>query len=134
MRAFINKTLLEKVTKVETAMKDIENKFKCNECNFRTSSDQGLKSHITKKHKELNRKEENLKFPRPCDFCDEEFKNKREMNKHMIVPFWANISDSILLDFSFVFLENSFIEKIQGKNLKQLNHLFYSQNEHYKKC
>ena len=50
------------------------------------------------------------------------------------IHFGANIRDSISLDFSFVFLENSFIEKIQRKNLKQLNHLFYPQNEHSNKC
>ena len=71
-------------------MKDIEHKFKCNECDFRTVSEQGLKSHMTRKHKEV-RKEENLKFPRTCDFCEEEFKNKREMNKHMRMHSYTHV-------------------------------------------
>ena len=42
--------LEEKANRIEVSLKHCENKFKCKECKFTTASEQGLKSHVTKKH------------------------------------------------------------------------------------
>ena len=35
---------------LENTTEDVEYKFKCAKCKFSTSSEQGLKTHMTKKH------------------------------------------------------------------------------------
>ena len=60
----------------------IGNKFKCEKCKFVSNSEQGLKTHVAKKHKSEKKKEIILKFPVSCELCDKELKDKREMLKH----------------------------------------------------
>ena len=78
-----NEIMSEKLNKVELLQKNNEQKFKCKDCKFTTASEQGLKTHVTKKHKAESKKLENLQFPSPCDLCNKELKSKSEMIKHM---------------------------------------------------
>ena len=57
-------------------------KIKCKKCDFSTNSENGLKTHVTKKHKE---KTENVEktFPKQCSLCNLVFKNKKEMSKQI---------------------------------------------------
>ena len=62
--------------------KDKKN-FKCKECDFGAGSEQGLKTHITRKHNAEIKKKEQLQFPRTCDLCDYEFDSIRDMKQHI---------------------------------------------------
>ena len=50
-------------TKNEKALKNI---FKCENCDFETTSERGLNVHIKRKHTNLKAD----KYPAECDFCD----------------------------------------------------------------
>ena len=54
--------------------------FKCEECNFSTSSKQGLRTHEKRKHTKAS---EQNKFPRSCDLCDKKIRNVVELKQHM---------------------------------------------------
>ena len=41
-----------------------------------------MKTHVAKKHKTAQKKEEMLTFPITCELCDKELKDKKEMVKH----------------------------------------------------
>ena len=69
----------DKLTNLE---KNREAKFKCKECKYTTASEQGLKTHVAKKHKTAQKKEEMLTFPITCELCDKELRDKKEMVKH----------------------------------------------------
>ena len=62
-------TMSEKVNKLET-IENTKSKqiIKCPECDFSTTSTQGLKNHKTRKHKGTEHKDGD--FPRTCDLCD----------------------------------------------------------------
>ena len=51
-----------------------EKLLKCNLCNFETQSKQGMKTHKTKKHKEV---------VSHCSFCDIDFTSNRDFHVHM---------------------------------------------------
>ena len=68
--------LEEKVNKLEVSLKHNENKFKCKECKFTTGSEQGLKSHVTKKHK-------NDSCLLSCEKCDAKLQSKIDLKIHM---------------------------------------------------
>ena len=76
-------TINIKLDKVEEIVRNREKKFKCHQCNFMSESEQGLKTHISRKHKSENKKEENLDYPRSCELCEKEIKNIKEMKKHL---------------------------------------------------
>ena len=78
-----SESIVEKVDKFESFLKSSESKYKCKDCDFASSTEQGLKSHNTKKHKSKNQTVEKLNFPKSCDLCEEELKYRREMTKHM---------------------------------------------------
>ena len=73
-------SLVERVFKIEAKNKLI---MKCPECDFTSGSKQGLKNHITRKHKDTNIKEDAGSFPRTCDLCETELDDYREMKMHM---------------------------------------------------
>ena len=52
-------------------------KLKCKECDFTTTSEQGLKTHSKRKHEEIK------KYPRSCELCEFKLKNKQELKVHM---------------------------------------------------
>ena len=64
--------------------------FNCEKCNFVTNSEQGLKTHISKKHRdqiEINGKD----FPQQCRLCEKTLKDLRELKKHMRTHLYKNI-------------------------------------------
>ena len=63
-------------------MISIENKFKCDECNFVTNSETVLKSHMTKKHKTEKVVDDNI-YPKQCSLCEKVYNNSKELKKHM---------------------------------------------------
>ena len=81
--------LIEKENSVDEKLKEIESNwkikeksiFKCEECNFTTSSEQGLKTHTKRKHIKTSKQPKN--YPTNCEFCDIEVKSKLEMKLHL---------------------------------------------------
>ena len=67
----------EKLNKID---KTRQKEFNCTECDFSSSSQQGLKIHQRKKHTNV----EILEFPIKCDLCDIELRHKREKKLHMM--------------------------------------------------
>jgi hypothetical protein len=57
--------------------------FKCNECEFSTTSEKGLKTHKKKMHDKTKTTEDCYSFPKQCDLCEKEIKNILEMKVHM---------------------------------------------------
>ena len=75
-------SFVTKLNKLEKLSEENKNKFKCEKCSFVTNSENGLKTHVTKKHKdkiEMNEKN----FPQQCSLCDETLDNLRDLKKHM---------------------------------------------------
>ena len=73
-----SESMSERVNKLEkienTRSKQI---IKCPECEFSTVSTQGLKNHITRKHKITDNKDE--EFPRTCDLFETELDDYQDM-------------------------------------------------------
>ena len=57
--------------------------FKCTECDFSSTSEKGLKTHIKKKHDKTNDKECTISFPKQCDLCEKTIENKIDLKVHM---------------------------------------------------
>ena len=90
----IQKNCLDKFNVKEIEMnkkfKDIENvikkqkktkieQFNCTDCNFTTTSKQGLKTHVKRKHTNLHLD----KYPKTCEFCDTEVDDEKQMKLHL---------------------------------------------------
>lgn len=58
---------------------DTNEKFKCDECDFKSTSKHGLKVHLTIKHTNIT----DEKYPRKCDLYEKQFVNHTEMKRHM---------------------------------------------------
>ena len=74
--AISEETVKKLVEKFQVA---VVKKLKCEYCEFETTSSQGLKVHMKRKH--------TLKgteiYPRKCDVCDVELESKKGMKEHM---------------------------------------------------
>ena len=70
----------QKAKKVKVSEDKIseENSFQCNNCDFSTTSKQGLKIHNTKIHSRVNFEE----FPAACDICEKVLENVTNLSKH----------------------------------------------------
>ena len=55
-----------------------ENNYSCRECDFTTTSRQGLKIHRSKSHSKINFEE----FPAACDICEKVLDNIINLKKH----------------------------------------------------
>ena len=53
--------------------------FKCEYCDFETSSERGLNVHIKRKHTDMKAD----KYPVECDFCEFDAKSESEMRFHL---------------------------------------------------
>ena len=62
-------------------------KFECENCNFVTESERGLKVHLKRKHDDLAEKE----FPKVCDFCDHESFSEEIMRRHLKEHTYTNL-------------------------------------------
>ena len=78
----LSESLTEKLNKLESNIKTDKQNLKCEQCKFTTSSEQGLKTHVAKKHKLETKTETNVTYPTTCDLCDKTIKDRREMIKH----------------------------------------------------
>ena len=58
-------------------------KIKCTECDFTSSSEQGLIIHQRKKHRSQESKEAKKDYPQPCELCDKMIETKIKMRNHM---------------------------------------------------
>ena len=57
-----------------------DSRFKCKQCDYTTGSEQGLKTHISKKHKQM---EGSLDFPTSCNLCEKELDCLKDYKLHM---------------------------------------------------
>ena len=73
-----------KLDKLEKKVKNNENRFKCDKCNFATNSEPGLKGHMSKKHKDQSEIVEKS-FPQQCSLCDKCLDSCKELQKQMYV-------------------------------------------------
>ena len=71
-----------KLDKLEKKVKNNENRFKCDKCNFATNSEPGLKGHMSKKHKDQSEIVE-TNFPQQCSLCEKYLDSCKELKKHM---------------------------------------------------
>ena len=74
--------LASSVEKVEMLSEKVQlvvvKKFKCQQCEFETTSKQGLKVHMSRKHTKI----EEI-FPMTCFICEEVLQNNEEKKKHI---------------------------------------------------
>ena len=68
---------LEELIKKQSKKKGEQ--FSCTSCEFKTTSSQGLKTHIKRKHTKLN---EEI-YPKNCELCETEIANNRAMHLHL---------------------------------------------------
>ena len=69
----------KKIAKLEESEATNEKIHKCAKCTFTSNSEQGVKTHVSRKHKQ----ETAESFPQTCNFCETVFKNKKEMRVHL---------------------------------------------------
>ena len=65
----------EEMENIESETVQALETFKCKICDFTTTHQPGLKSHVTKMHE----KTENY----PCDLCCEKFSSKKKLKTHI---------------------------------------------------
>ena len=82
-QAVKNKEFVKKMKNLENMIKkntkSTVEQLNCSECEFTTTSKQGLKTHIKRKHTKLNSE----KYPKKCDLCEMELDDHKEMNLHL---------------------------------------------------
>ena len=82
----LRKAIEEKDMKINILEKQIEKivksrekpTFKCQDCEFTSSSEQGLKIHQRKKHNSHDTTETKEDYPRPCELCDKVIQTKQK--------------------------------------------------------
>ena len=89
-------------------MKDI---FKCENCDFETTSERGLNVHIKRKHTNLKAD----KYPAECDFCDNSANSESDMRFHLKNDHTATYSNVKCLDCDFYAYNDISIQVHQGK-------------------
>ena len=74
--------ILEKIKSTNQLQVDVpsKQKFKCEMCEFQSSSSNGLKTHISRKHTKYMKEVALLK----CKICSKEFRSEKELKDHMI--------------------------------------------------
>ena len=70
----VEKAIKEKL-ELEPIPKPVES-FQCDKCSFSSSSEHGLKTHMSKKHKEFQENNSSQQ----CTFCDFVFSDEKQMN------------------------------------------------------
>ena len=70
----------KRIKELEKIIKCRDSKFKCKQCEYTTGSEQGLKTHISKKHKPTA---ESLDFPRSCHLCEKNLQSLKEYKIHI---------------------------------------------------
>ena len=70
----------KRIKELEKIIKCRDSRFKCKQCDYTTGSEQGLKAHISKKHKQTV---DSLDFPRMCSLCEKDLESSKEYKIHM---------------------------------------------------
>ena len=78
---------LEDLVKKQTKMK-VE-PLSCTACEFTTTSKQGLKTHIKRKHTKLNK----VKYPITCELCEQILDDEKEMNLHLKTHSYRDVEE-----------------------------------------
>ena len=74
-----NKESFERLDKLEANVEVIEKVNKCPKCEFSTSSETGLKTHIKRIHEKTAKNKEIKSYPTKCNLCEKNLKSKAEM-------------------------------------------------------
>ena len=101
---------LEKVLINKTPKLDKEN-FKCEHCDYETSSERGLNIHIKRKHTNLDTNN----YPVDCDFCDFKLNSESEMKFHLKNEHTSTYSSFKCLDCDFCADSEITIQVHQGR-------------------
>ena len=70
----------KRIKELEKIIKSRDSRFKCKQCEYTTGSEQGLKTHKSKKHKQTV---DPLDFPRTCNLCEKDVESSKEYKLHM---------------------------------------------------
>ena len=117
------KKLLNEKKTHDRKMKDLENlikskkekvkkeNFKCEYCDFETSSERGLNVHIKRKHTDMKAD----KYPVECDFCEFNARSESEMRFHLKNVHTAADSNYKCLDCDFCAFNEISIQVHQGR-------------------
>ena len=84
--------LMEKVSNLEALnIEKTQVTFRCEKCPFVSSSEKGVKTHLTRKHTIISA----TGYPRKCELCNKQFNNPNDFKKHMksvkIVILWGSV-------------------------------------------
>ena len=72
------KDLENLLKKPQNNQREVE-QFDCTQCEFTTTSKQGLKTHVKRKHTEIISE----KYPKTCELCDAKVNDMKELKLHM---------------------------------------------------
>ena len=74
------KFMMEKVSNLEALnIEKTQVTFRCEKCPFVSSSEKGVKTHLTRKHTIISA----TGYPRKCELCNKQFNNPNDFKKHM---------------------------------------------------
>ena len=74
-------------TEEKSDKKKEKNKIKCSVCDFTSKSEQGLKTHMKRKHTNFSAE----KYPKNCDLCESVLENESELKSHMKVHSYSEM-------------------------------------------
>ena len=101
----LEKVLIDDTTKLE------KDNFKCEYCDYETSSERGLNIHIKRKHTNLDTNN----YPVDCDFCDIKLNSESEMKFHLKNEHTSTYSSFKCLDCDFCADNEISIQVHQGR-------------------
>ena len=81
---------------IETIETEGEEIFKCSECEFKTTHNPGLKSHMTKMH--------GIKVKHSCVQCSETFETRKKLKMMNLIQHWKGPQISIFFAFGPIHL------------------------------
>ena len=83
-QAKTNKALSENLSKLQAIVKKNEKQlFRCDQCDFSSVSEQGLKTHSKRKHTNAVIEKEMESFPKMCSLCEKQFDCEITLKRHM---------------------------------------------------
>ena len=81
MKESFDKTLKERILEDTNSNSKL---FKCNLCEFSSTSEKGLKTHKSRMHTTShNGVETSSSYPKECEICEKSIRNEREMKTHL---------------------------------------------------
>ena len=101
---------IEKLLRNNTT-KSYKDNFKCEHCDYETSSERGLNIHIKRKHTNLDTNN----YPVECDFCDFKLNSESEMKFHLKNEHTSTDTSFKCLDCDFCADNEISIQVHQGR-------------------